>query len=547
MELDEETRVMAKGIAWQNVANVSTKLLAFVYTIIIARFVSQEEVGLFYFGMGIVGLFSIFADLGFTTSVIRYVPYYLGKKDVNAAGRTVSLTVIVGVSLLFASSISLYALSGALAAFFANPKLEPVLMLFAIQLAISQVYLIASSILTSLKRIKESGIASVSQTVLKLAFTVALIFSLGADAKSLALAFMVSYVLGTFYLIYELRRCLGWMPRDGKFDLSGHWEAFREMVPFGVTMVSVMLFGTIIASSDRIMIGYFGGEAANAQIAVYSIATGLGGLVGLFAGSIFAIFFPLISEIVGREDWGKVTKTSQTAVRWALYSSMPMLAFLVAFAAPMLRILYGREYEVGSAALAFYSVGLFVTYFGATQRTVLASMRLLKVEFFSIVVGAVVNLVLNYILIPPFGIAGSGFASMVAFFSMTYVNHHYAKKFFGFEIPGSIWRNIACGLVVFVVLQSISMAAYARLVNLPFSFGESTIASAVIDKIAKLAVLSVFFAIGCGVYLLLLNLLHLFEHEDARVFQGILKKFGLPHWMNMLAMRMVFWNQKEIH
>lgn len=547
MELDEETTILAKGMLWQNATNIIVKLLAFVYTIIIARFVAQSEVGLFYFALGIVGTVGIFADLGLTTALTRYVPYFIGKKDNVSVQKTVAIVVFGGTILLSVASISTFLLSGQISRFFNNPALEPVLAILAVQLAIAQTYGISNALLFSLKKVRESSVANSLQAFLKLIFMLLLIFSLGANAVSLSIAFMLSYAFAAFYLLFALRKCSGWLKNEVRLRLLDCLPLLRELLPFGIMIVGVMAFSTIIGYSDKLLLGYMLREGANEQIAIYSIATSLSALSVIFSGSLISIFYPVVSGLVGTEDWKKVNKTSQTALKWLLFSSVPIAAFLMAFSAPMLRVLYGASYESGSTVLALFALGTFAGSAGTIQRTALAGMRLVKVDLFCVACGAIVNIILNILLIPPFGINGSAFASLVAFITMSGLNQHYAHKYFGFAFPKSAWKNILAGIIVFCILFAIELAAYPYITNIPFQLGDGGVVFGVLDKFLKLAVLLSFFALGALLYLALINLLRLFEHEDVQIFRHISSKFGFPAWITAFFVRLVFWNQKELH
>jgi len=264
----------------------------------------------------------------------------------------------------------------------------------------------------------------------------------------------------------------------------------------GTTLTSRQWFGIALAVAAVLLVGAErGAHAADPRIVARA----------MLSGATFGFFFIALSQ------------TSTESGLWPLVGA-----------------------RLASVPLAFVVASV-------VERTVLAGMRLVKVELLSLVAGTGANLALNWLLIPLYGIAGASFASMLAYFLMTWINQHYAGKYAGFRIPQSAWKNVLAGVAVTLALWPMSVAAYGTLASLQIVSLDGSSAALVIDKFAKLAVLSAFFAAGCAIYLLLLNMMRLFEHEDARVFQGILKKFGMPHWINMLATRMVFWNQKEIH
>lgn len=70
-------KTIAKGSAWILIAMVIVKLFAWVYYVVIARIVSQEEIRAFFLVLGITGIFGLFSNLGLGEgAIVRYVPFY---------------------------------------------------------------------------------------------------------------------------------------------------------------------------------------------------------------------------------------------------------------------------------------------------------------------------------------------------------------------------------------------------------------------------------------------------------------------------------------
>ena len=546
VEIDEETRIIAHGTVWQNAASIFFKLVSFIYTVVIARMVSQEEVGVFYFGLGLVGLVIVFSDAGLSSALVRYVPYYLGKKDARSAQKAIALVISVcGIlSVIFAAALYLFA--GSIAAFFANPPLARVLPILAIYILVMQAYNILGNLLIAFKRVKEASISSNIQNLSKLVMTVVLIWALGPNSDALTVAYAGSFAVTAIYLFYEARKSLSGLADGGGIGWSQFLGMGREMLPFGLTMILVVFIWSIIGYTDRVLLGYMLEVDANRQIAIYTLATGLAGLSGIFAGSVTAIFYPVVSELVGKEDTKMVNKISQTAFKWVLFSSLPVTAFLIAFGGHLLRAAYGAAYEPGYLALVLFAAGVFASLAGSVQRTALAGMRMLKIELIVVSFAALLNILLNVLLIPLYGITGSALASAIALVAMTVLNQHYAHKLIGFSIPKSAWKNLAAGVVAFGALLLLQPLAQDLDRLLPASVGEGSVLFMVLEKGMKVAALGIFFVAGALVYLVSLNLLRVFEREDAAVLRRMLGKTGAPDWARGIAMRAVFWNQKEL-
>ena len=75
--------------------------------------------------------------------------------------------------------------------------------------------------------------------------------------------------------------------------LLSHKELFQEVIPLGIMVAILQYFSTIIASSDRLILGYMlDPSKAPAAIAVYTFATTLAMVLMTFPGAIGSIFLP---------------------------------------------------------------------------------------------------------------------------------------------------------------------------------------------------------------------------------------------------------------
>ncbi|MCX8175566.1 MAG: flippase, partial [Candidatus Micrarchaeota archaeon] len=466
MEVDEDIHTIARGTVWQSAASVLFKLTSFIYTILIARLVVQEEVGLFYFALGIVGLVGMFADLGLNNAISRFIPYYIGRGDKRKVYHIACVSLFFGSLLPLAITALLFLGAHQIASFFGNPALERLLELFSVQIILVQAYNMLSALLVSYRKVKEASLATNIQNLSKLLLTVALIYTLGADAASLSIAYMISFFLCGAYLLYQSYGIIRSLPTPKDEKPSEYFSALGEIAPFGLAMVGVVFVWNLIGYTDRVMLGYYLGEAASQPIAVYSIATGLASIIGIFSATVISIFFPVVSELVGREEREKIRKTSATAIKWVLFLSVPIAAFFIAFSAPLLSLLYGAEYAAGSVCLVLFSLGALANLAGMPQKTVLAGMRLVGVELKVVGIAAVLNVALNALLIPPYGINGASVASAAAFVLMAFLNQHYAGKFAGVSFPPSAWKNLFTGALVLAFLLLLSSVAQAPALQL---------------------------------------------------------------------------------
>ena len=230
-----------------------------------------------------------------------------------------------------------------------------------------------------------------------------------------------------------------------------HW---REMLAYSIPMIPATVFWWITSVSDRYMVTGFISEAANG---VYAVSYKLPTLLSIVS-TIFmeAWQFSAVAESVGdkREHAQFFSRV------WGAFQSVMFLAAgaITALAKPLVSVLTATEefyaawlyVPVLSAAMVYSSL---VSFLGSVYMVEKNSMR----TFLTAMIGAVLNVVLNLILIPgPLGIQGAAIATCVSYFVVFLIRAADVRRFIPFRLyPVGLAENSVLLLVqiVFMVLE----------------------------------------------------------------------------------------------
>jgi O-antigen/teichoic acid export membrane protein len=304
----------------------------------------------------------------------------------------------------------------------------------------------------------------------------------------------------------------------------------REMIPFGITLALFSSISTMNSYIDRIFLGYLlpGGAADKFDmITLYSIATGFAPLIYVFSGTVIGSFMPVVSEAYRRNDHEEIKKASATLLRWTTIMSFPVFLMILVFPAEILGILYGTKYSAGAMALVLYAIGIFFSIFSWPVYYVLSAMRRINVSVKILLVGTFVNIVLNALLIPGYGIDGAAFGSAVSFVVMTAL-YLYIRETTYMEIPRALYKPLLAGFLALTFLFCIKAAIgfspdYIR------EFSESASKdSDILRKVFKVAFMGAIGVITSALYLLLLVALKAFEREDIEILSGAMRRLRIP-------------------
>ena len=191
----------------------------------------------------------------------------------------------------------------------------------------------------------------------------------------------------------------------GKFKFS--LKTATDMYSRSKYYIVSSLMITVFAQTDKIMLKLMIDETATGY---YSAAVVCATLTGFVFEAIIDSFRPMIFENMktGIEGFNKSMTRLYSIV---IYLSLLQSAFITLFSKPI--ILYGKNYMYAVPTLRIIVWYSTFCYLGSVRNIWILAQN--KQKYLSIInlSGAICNVVLNYILIPVWGICGAAFASLV--------------------------------------------------------------------------------------------------------------------------------------
>lgn len=528
MEL-EEHKTMVKGTLWGMAGSLLLKIISFVYFILIAHFFSQEDIGTFYLALSIVGVLGIFADLGISFAFQRFIPYYLGKGEKTKAFALLKGAYILVIGLSLTITLLVLAAADNISKFYQNEQLGLSLYVMALNFVINSVFLLNTYAFVSFKRMREQTISFNAQNFLKLALTSVLLFALGSNVLALSWGFVLATLGAAIWSLRALWKVIKDEGMHGSIGMGEIFEIIKEIIPFGIIISIISSMWVIVSSTDRIMLGYMlDPEKAASEIAVYSFAVTLAWMVILFTGVTSTIFLPIISELHAKGKKNEMERLSSFAVRWTMILMAPTAIIFLIFPGELLDMMYGSEYAAGKTVMVLFAIAGFVRGASLIHSSIFAALRMLKVELKIAVIAALVNVALNLVLIPAYGIDGAAFASAAALMLVSVLFFYYSKKILGYVFLRGMVKPILAGLIVcaalFLVREPIAASLY---VAAPRINELSGIWNSAYVKVFKLAYISVLFALICAAYFCALAALRGFEAEDKKMITSAFRRIGM--------------------
>jgi O-antigen/teichoic acid export membrane protein len=194
------------------------------------------------------------------------------------------------------------------------------------------------------------------------------------------------------------------------YKLSFRPEVFKKTTNFGIKGYFANIFGFLNYRLDMLLVNFFVGVT---QVGYYSIAVGIAELMWFIPDSIQTILFPRVAS----RDSNSKQAEEMTAVlcRNTVFITSALCVGLAIFGRELIRILFGSVYLPSFMPLLILLPGVIATALGKVTASYLAGVGKPIFATYSSLATLIVNIMLNVLLIPKWGIAGAAFATSVAY------------------------------------------------------------------------------------------------------------------------------------
>ena len=407
---------LKKNIFWNSVrvgSNLVFPLVTFPY---VSRVLGPDTIGLFNYVTAIAAYFTLFASLGF--------PIYGVREIANVKDKPEEFGNIVN-SIFTANVIATFIVY---------------LAYFVVALLISGEYLllysiIGLSVLMSCisfdwfyQGIEDFRYITVRSLIIKVISIVGLFIFV--HDKSDLLAYAILSIVGTCgNNILNLIRINKYVKL--RFSLVDCWKHTRGASTLFLGTIAVSLYTNL----NSIMVGALGTMEA---VGFFTTGNKVVSLVMTIITAVTSTIIPRMSYLVGNGKEEEAAFLQKKTINLLNYMSLPMIAGLVILAKPIILVFSGEEFLPSVIVLQ-----------------ILYPIRKEKYGNYAVIIGALVNLVLNFFLIPQYAYVGVAVSVVCAETVITLAHYIFAMKYMKLKLHDfipikSVVSTLVMALVVYV-------------------------------------------------------------------------------------------------
>ncbi len=406
---------------------IISKIATYLWRIIVARH-SVEGYGLVSLFIAISGVLTLLATMGLPSALGRFIPYYIGKNNIKKIYDYIYSYLNLATAVTFSSSVLVYLLSENLALWFFNdPSTAYLFKLAALFTPVAVLKAFSGTILISNKNIKEQTFAAVIvDTISKLIFALFFIYYL----HEFLYAGVYSYILGGIFsmilLVYFSEKKTFSVIKGLNKYYSNHKNKLKEMFIYSFPLFIQGLFISIIGWTDSIMIGkYLNVE----NVGVYNAAYPTARLMMMITSSLLAVFFPIIVGHYARKEIKEIRYLYKLLIKWIFVLNYFIFLVVFMYTEEIISILFGNNYLDATLSTKFLIVSLFIFSISNIGFHIITMKKDTKILLYISMVSATGNVILNYFLIPVYGILGGAIATSFSYLFDSVSLQFFADKY----------------------------------------------------------------------------------------------------------------------
>jgi len=447
--LREDLQAIAGGTGLSMLGRIVNGALSFFYGVVLARLLDIHSVGVMMLALAIIRIAEFVARMGLELGTLHYVAILAGKGSIAGVRGTVRSALGLVVLFGFALTAILAASAGLMSVRFEMPDLAAVIRILSVSLVPTSMTMI---LLAALLGLKQFGYNTVCERIVLPATNLVICGALLLAGFGIVGA-SVAYVAAALLTFPLAARYFGRSaPAAGRVSAP---IAAGELLRFSAPLVLVIILTQMLFWADIVMLGLL---RSASEVAVYSAAARTAFAANMIVAAAGQIFAPTISHLYHRGDLSHLEALYKTVGKWMFLATLPAVMLLLLLSAEVLR-LFGPAFVAGKTALMILAVTQLVDAGTGTSSFMLTMSGRTKLMVFNTGVAFVLNVALNALLVPRFGIEGAAAATFLAlgtFQLLALIETRWTLKMHPYS--AGYLKPLAAGIAAFACVWAVKAA-----------------------------------------------------------------------------------------
>lgn len=429
--MKQKNKLLIKNTIIFAIGNIGARIIFFFLVPLYTNFLSTEEYGISELVITLSELIVPIVTLTIQDGVLRFgLSKNENKNDVIKNGLVIWLLGTVFLILL-TPLFSFY------------KPISNWRWYLSAYIVLKGLFLIEMNYLKVRERNKHYAIISIVQALLLCALNIYLLAYAHLGIRGYLYANIIAFLITDIIVIIMSKTPTSFC--RGKFDK----QLIIEMLRFSIPMIFTNISWWIINSSDKIMVEAMISAAA---VGLYTVAAKIPSLINVMV-NIFA------------QAWGisavkEYEENNDSAFYTNIYEKYSLLVFGVCIIAvsimkPFMTIYVGNDFRQAWVYVPLLLVSATFSAIGGFFATLSSTIKKTSINMVTTLIGAALNVFVNFMLIPIIGIWGAVVGTVVAYFVVNISRIVIVRKYISVDINKSkLILNI-----VLIIIHSIAVSA----------------------------------------------------------------------------------------
>jgi PST family polysaccharide transporter len=392
----DKLRKIVGNIGWLFADKAVRMGVGLLVGIWVARYLGPEKYGLFNYAAAFASLFGTIAVLGIDSILVREIAANPERRDA-LLGSAFCLKLTSSVVILPVAVFAIFLAKGG------DPDLVQLVSLFSAGFIVQSANVFGcyfQSQVCSKYTVYATNSAFVVVAVLRVA-----IILLGGSVIAFGYAVLTELVLGSILLALAYRHN-NLRVRNWAFDWGTAIQLLRDGWPLIISGVAISFYMRI----DQVMLGQI---LHDREVGIYSAAVRVSEIWYFVPMAIVGTLYPVIIQ---SRQYGEIVYNKRVGRLYRLmaWSGIIVATIFTFLSSSVIHLLYGDAFSDASSVLRIHIWAGVPVALGVAYGAVLTAENSQIVTLYATLIGAGLNVLLNWVLIPGHGTEGAAVATLVS-------------------------------------------------------------------------------------------------------------------------------------
>jgi len=251
----------------------------------------------------------------------------------------------------------------------------------------------------------------------------------------------ISNFIGAMILFYFIYENIG---ISFAVDLS----IVKKFALFSIPLIPLSFSGWIIDGADKYFIYYF---YETAQVGIYSVANSISSLVLMVSSALYFTFTFSILKLWD-EDKERFYSFIRVVTKWTVIGLSILLSLLFIGNHILVYILAGPGFNAAEKVIPILGLGFCASVMSVIFTSMFYAIKKSRVVMYAFLFAAILNVLLNILLIPPYNILGAAVATTISYVSLTTLLILMTRRYFELYLNYALYAKILASSLLIAIL-----------------------------------------------------------------------------------------------